>query len=363
MSDDGSTRAKLLGATALEYNSEAGPTKYLFGTEQGYIFQANKRKTVEINTRFGCDAGGKHFGPVYSIWRNPLQSKYFLSIGDWSAKVWYDELKQPIMQTRYHSAYLTDGCWSPQRCGLFYLTRIDGFLEIWDFYYKQNEIAYTVKVSDFPLTSITLNQNMAAIGDAEGTISIMSLCKPLYETTVKEKEVMQSIFDREYRREKQLENQRRLEGAAKAPSKKASDPEKIKIEKEERMNAKLEEQREFFFKSVSEGEDLEAIRARGEAFDRQPDENKQFSSSINIEKVNLEEGKDYTFLIEGKPYPFVVEAGGIVAGASINGQIQDGRCILKVGDKEYEGSFDSGNSVELAWRDPSGNTGQTTAKL
>ena len=59
--------------------------------------------------------------------------------------------------------------------------------------------------------------------------------------------------------------------------------------------------------------------------------------SINIDKVNLEEGKNYTLIIEGKPYPFVVEAGGIVAGASINGQIQDGKAILKVGDKEFEG--------------------------
>lgn len=99
-------------------------------------------------------------------------------------------------------------------------------MEVWDFYYKQNEIAYSVKVSDFPLTSITLNNNMAAIGDAEGTISILSLCKPLYETTLKEKETMQSIFDREYRREKQLENQRRLDSQAKAPAKVKADPEK-----------------------------------------------------------------------------------------------------------------------------------------
>ena len=93
----------------------------------------------------------------------------------------------------------------------------------------------------------------------------------------------------------------------------APEEEQKSPEKEEKMTSKLEEQREFFFKTVSEGEDLEAIRARGEAFDRQPDESKQFNSSINIEKVNLEENKNYTFIIEGKPYPFVVEAGGIVA--------------------------------------------------
>jgi hypothetical protein len=85
--------------------------------------------------------------------------------------------------------------------------------------------------------------------------------------------------------------------------------------------------------------------------------------SINIDRVNLEEGKNYTLIIEDCPYVFEVEAGGIVAGPSINGQIQDGKAILKVGDKEFEGSFDSGSTVELKWRDPSGNTGQCTGKL
>ena len=108
---------------------------------------------------------------------------------------------------------------------------------------------------------------MAAVGDAEGTISIMSLCKPLYETTGKEKEVMQTIFEREFRREKNLEIQKKFEKEAKAPPKKVVDPEKVQKEREEKMKTMLEEQRELFFKTVSEGEDMEAIRARGEAFD------------------------------------------------------------------------------------------------
>jgi dynein intermediate chain 2, axonemal len=165
-------KTKTLGATSLEYNSDAGPLKYLVGTEQGYIVQATKKKTIEITQRFGLETG-KHHGPVYAIHRNPGHTKYFLSVGDWCAKIWSEELKSPIMQTRYHSAYLTDGCWSPTRCGLFFLTRIDGFLDVWDFYYRQNEICYSQKISDSPLTSISVNQNMAAIGDAEGTVSIM----------------------------------------------------------------------------------------------------------------------------------------------------------------------------------------------
>ena len=135
-------KSKLLGGTALCYNADAGPLKYLIGTEQGYVLQANKRKTIEVQQRFGFDTG-KHNGPIYALKRNPSHVKYFLSVGDWSAKIWSEELKAPIMQTRYHSAYLTDGCWSTHRCGLFFLTRIDGFLDVWDFYYRQNEVAYS----------------------------------------------------------------------------------------------------------------------------------------------------------------------------------------------------------------------------
>jgi len=34
--------SKILGCTRIEYNNEAGPMKYLVGTEQGYVFQVNK---------------------------------------------------------------------------------------------------------------------------------------------------------------------------------------------------------------------------------------------------------------------------------------------------------------------------------
>lgn len=57
------------------------------------------------------------------------------------------------------------------------------------------------------LTSISVNGGMAAIGDSDGTVSMMSLCRALYDNTLqpKEKEVMQTIFEREFRREKNLE--------------------------------------------------------------------------------------------------------------------------------------------------------------
>jgi len=150
------------------------------------------------------------------------------------------------------------------------LTRIDGFLDVWDFYYRQNEVAYSQKISDSPLTSIQINQDKAAIGDAEGTVSIMQLCKPLYETTPREKEVMQTIFEREARREKNLWLTNKLEKEAaekaKAPTgKPKEDPEQLAKEKEADMKSQLNQIEEDFFKKVaSEEYDVDQIKARGD---------------------------------------------------------------------------------------------------
>ena len=46
---------------------------------------------------------------------------------------------------------------------------------------------------------------MAAIGDSEGSITIIQLCEALYKEQPNEKELMAQIFEREQTREKNLE--------------------------------------------------------------------------------------------------------------------------------------------------------------
>jgi dynein intermediate chain 2 len=94
------------------------------------------KKPVEINTRLGLEH--RHLGPVYSITRNLQFSKVFMSVGDWCAKIWMDDLRTPLVKTKYHQSYLSDGCFSPTRVGVFFLTRKDGWLDVWDYYYRQN---------------------------------------------------------------------------------------------------------------------------------------------------------------------------------------------------------------------------------
>mmetsp|Transcript_33806 Transcript_33806/g.78062 ORF Transcript_33806/g.78062 Transcript_33806/m.78062 type:complete len:227 (+) Transcript_33806:767-1447(+) len=110
-----------LGGCAMAYNSEAGPTKYLVGTEQGMVASVNLRNRKTNNGVSACDShAGRHHGPIHSVQRNPHHPKFFLTVGDWTARIWTEDLRTPIMTSQYHDSYLTGGCWSPTRPGVFF---------------------------------------------------------------------------------------------------------------------------------------------------------------------------------------------------------------------------------------------------
>ena len=54
-------------------------------------------------------------------------------------------------------SYLTDGCWSPVRPAVFFTTKMDGTLDIWDIVFKQNDPTLSLQVyTHVVLTHITL---------------------------------------------------------------------------------------------------------------------------------------------------------------------------------------------------------------
>lgn len=59
------------------------------GTEQGTVFTINKKKDEggEVSqTKFGFK-WGRHLGPIIAMQRCPDSLKYFLTVGDWTARV------------------------------------------------------------------------------------------------------------------------------------------------------------------------------------------------------------------------------------------------------------------------------------
>jgi dynein intermediate chain 2, axonemal len=213
----------ILGGSSLEYSSEAGPTKYLVGTEQGSVISVNLRNRKTNNGVSVFDEGpGKHHGPVYSIQRNPTHNKFFMSIGDWSTKIWSEDIKTPIVTSKYHNSYLTGGCWSPTRPGVFYVTTMDGELHVWDYYHSQNEVAHSHKIGTSALSAIGIEGNtqcggkLVAVGDVDGSVSILEVSDSLAIPQANEKTAIGNMFEREGKREKNLEAREREMKRAKA---------------------------------------------------------------------------------------------------------------------------------------------------
>lgn len=84
-----------------------------------------------------CAPAAGHHSAIYSLCRNPFFPKFFLSVGDWTTRVWNEDLRTPVITSPYNASYLTGGAWSPSRPGVVYTTSHSGALEVWDYYLKQ----------------------------------------------------------------------------------------------------------------------------------------------------------------------------------------------------------------------------------
>jgi dynein intermediate chain 2 len=94
---------------------------------------------------------------------------------------------------------------------VFYVARSDGVVDVWDITHSQNEVAYSHKVSDAALSSISIEGNtqgggkLVAVGDVNGTVSMLEVCDSLAVQQMNEKSNVNAIFERETKREKNLE--------------------------------------------------------------------------------------------------------------------------------------------------------------
>ncbi|CBY38589.1 unnamed protein product [Oikopleura dioica] len=82
--------SKALGCVSLEFESTI-PTKFMVGTEHGCIISCNRKAKTQQDKIAAVFSG--HVGPVYSLQRNPIFPKMFLSVGDWSAKIFSEDIR------------------------------------------------------------------------------------------------------------------------------------------------------------------------------------------------------------------------------------------------------------------------------
>jgi len=118
-----------------------------------------------------------------------------------------EDLRGPMLQSPYYPSFISAASWSPSRAGVFFLCRHDGRLETWDYFYRMNEVSLSHKVADCALTSLSVQSQggLAAVGDADGAITLLQLCDGLIHPGSNEKNVIGQLFERENKREKNLE--------------------------------------------------------------------------------------------------------------------------------------------------------------
>uniref|UniRef100_A0A336MZX5 CSON007193 protein n=1 Tax=Culicoides sonorensis TaxID=179676 RepID=A0A336MZX5_CULSO len=195
------------GISTLEYECSM-PARFMAGTEQGMLFGCNRKGKCameKIQLRMQC-----HTGPIYSLARNPSFVKNFLTVGDWVARIWSEDCRESsIIWTRNHSHMLTDGCWSPTKCSLFYISRMDGILDAWDLLQQQNDPTLSIKVCDEPIRCLRPHDNgsLIGVGGAKGVTYLLEVSDNLSESTNKnDKLLLTAMLERENKRERILES-------------------------------------------------------------------------------------------------------------------------------------------------------------
>lgn len=204
--EDPPSLARALSATCLEYEATM-PTKLMVATEQGQVVACNRRARSppdRISMIYNA-----HIAPVYAIQRNPFFLKNFMTVGDWTIKLWAEDFKEsPVLWTKPAPAQIRGGCWSASRSSVLFTVRLDGSLDAWDFLTSWTKPASTCQVVDEGLEVVVMHEGgrLLAAGSQLGTVPLLHVPPRLVQPSDKhEKAAFTAILERETRRERVLE--------------------------------------------------------------------------------------------------------------------------------------------------------------
>lgn len=247
----------VLGGTCIDYDAQVGgPAKFMVGTEQGTVLSCNRKGKQQ--DKISSNTFNGHHGPVYCVQRNPVHPKYFLTVGDWTARLWCEDFKGGCMySTYYHKAHLTHGCWHPQRPGVFFTTRMDGYMDVWDLMTRQSTPVLSVQVSDYALHTMkpTPEGHHVAVGAVDGTTTLLEVSPSLYTPSSTERAAVGKMFENESTRDKNLQSQAKSKAQQREKAKRAAQNRTNDRDQGNVDEATLTEASDKFLKAVEKEEE------------------------------------------------------------------------------------------------------------
>ncbi|XP_053707585.1 dynein intermediate chain 3, ciliary [Synchiropus splendidus] len=201
-------RDRAYAAVSLEFEGTM-PTKFMVGTEEGVVVSCN-RKAKTPAEKIVCNYTS-HTGPIHALQRNPFFPKNFLTVGDWTARIWSEDIRDSSIMCIRQMSSLMDACWSPVRPAVFFTVKTNGVLDVWDVLFKQSVPTLSLQVCDEALHSLRVQEGgrLVACGSELGDITLMEVSSEVSEMQRNEKGLMSELFERETRREKFHESRRR----------------------------------------------------------------------------------------------------------------------------------------------------------
>ncbi|GAB0095994.1 WD repeat-containing protein 63 [Sergentomyia squamirostris] len=201
-----------------EVEEEFNPLNcFHIATSLGEIFEVKwKGHDLDPNVVVSRDVGilspafaTVHDGPIVAVERNCFLSDVILSIGTRVLSIWRLDNPQCPIYYRRRPAALVAAKWSCRRASVFFATREDGDIEIWDLLNQTQAPTLVESVGSQIVTTIVqqrlpLMQDIVAIGDFNSNVRILLIPPTLATATPDEVNCFSRLIANEIDRRRHL---------------------------------------------------------------------------------------------------------------------------------------------------------------
>ncbi|RVE44337.1 hypothetical protein evm_010999 [Chilo suppressalis] len=192
-SNDNPNMATAFGTSVLEYEPTI-PTRFMVGTENGLVISGNRKGKSQVDKLTGMIEA--HLGPVWSLQRNPGFLKNFLTVGDWTVRVWSEDCRESaIVWSPPLRHKITNAAWSPTRVSLMLVVQWNGQLSAWDLLRRQHAPALTMQLCDDPLLRLANHDqgSLSACGSNSGNVYMVEVSHNLSQSSKNDKTYMTAV--------------------------------------------------------------------------------------------------------------------------------------------------------------------------
>ncbi|PAA85905.1 hypothetical protein BOX15_Mlig003582g2 [Macrostomum lignano] len=147
-----------------------------------------------------------HDSSIKHLSRSSFDRSLVLCVGGWLWTLWKEGVNSgPILYSQKSPKPLTGGCWSPTRPSVFFITRADGSVEVWDLLDKTHEPVLVQNISANALTYCTVwnishKRQLLIVGDTQGTAHAHKVPFTLHTPMAGEAPSIEAYYKREIQR-------------------------------------------------------------------------------------------------------------------------------------------------------------------